>query len=326
MSNKKGHNNPDTNDLHTLETDMIKTLRITSILAVALAAVLVVFSVVFSVRGDKDIEGLLGEPSVIEKFDKSAGNKAARGTNEASPLVQQAGAFALYLNPPKPKVPRATGRSPSVRRTPSVTPKFEVIATSYCKDRPELSMAMIDEPGKGRNWVRQSSKVGHLFIVEIKDGVVVVKDSSGTFELIAEQKPHMSLLAGEPSVNVGKTGTSGHTSSRVSSRVPIKPSSAYSSRPSSRTEELPKPALPRKTEGKDSVMEEVTTRFTQLQKLFKEEPELTVQERILMMNKAIEDIKALRSKDLTKEDKEMLNNIGKKFKKALEGPKSSSQK
>jgi len=46
---------------------MIRTLRITSILAVAFAVVLVVFSVVFGVRGDEGVEKLLEEPGVIER-------------------------------------------------------------------------------------------------------------------------------------------------------------------------------------------------------------------------------------------------------------------
>jgi hypothetical protein len=308
VSNKKGHNNPETDDLHTFETDMIRTLRITSILVVALAAVLVVFSVVFGVRGDKDIEGLLSEPGVIEKFDKSADNKTARGKNEVSPLVQQAGAFALYLNPPEPKVPRTTSRSPSIRRTPSVAPKFEVIATSYYKDRPEWSIALIDEPGKGRNWVRQSSKVGHLSIVEIKDGVVVVKDSSGTFEIAVEQKPHISLLAGSPAVSSKGAGVSGSTAGKTdlktSTVTPVE-SSRYSGRAIPRTSTLPQTSLSRENKKQDSgVKEEITTRFTQLQKHFEKNPNLTKEEKALMMNKVIDEIRALRFEELTREDKD----------------------
>ena len=196
---------------------MIRTLRITSIVAVVLAAILVVFSVVFGVRSDKDIEELLDEPSVIEKFNNSTGNKATRGANQVSPLVQQAGAFALYLNPPKPTTPTrpVTSRTASVIRGPSVMPKFKVMGTSYYKGRPELSMALIDEPGKGSNWVRQSSTVGHLLIQEVKDGVVVVKDNNGTFELKAEQKPHISLLEGAPAVPSKQAGISRSTEGRA---------------------------------------------------------------------------------------------------------------
>lgn len=50
-----------------------------------------------------------------------------------------------------------------------------------------MSQALIDEPGKGRYWVKQSSKVGHLQIEQIKDGLIVVKGSQETFELAIEE-------------------------------------------------------------------------------------------------------------------------------------------
>jgi hypothetical protein len=330
VSNKKGHISPDTNDLHTLETDMIRTLRITSILAVALTAVLVVFvvfSVVFGVRGDKDIEELLGEPDVIEKFNTSVGNKAARNTSQVSPLVQQAGKFALFLNPPKPKAPRpVTGRAVSTKRPPSATPKFTVIVTSYYKDRPELSIAMIDEPGKGRNWVRQSSKVGHLLIEEIKDGVVVVKDSSGTFELAAEQKPRVSLLEGAPAVDSKgagiSRGTKGRTDSKPSAAAPAK-SSTYSGTAVSHAAKLPD-----KTKEK-SAMEELAEKLAQLQKTFKSDKTgsgPTAQEKAEMYNQLITEFKASKSSRLSAEESERLSTLGKELKKMMEQPTSSGQK
>jgi hypothetical protein len=311
---------------------MIRTLRITSILAVALAAVLVFFSVVFGVRSDKDIEKLLGEPDVIEKFNKSAGNKATRGTSQVSPLVQQAGAFALYLNPPKPKAPRpATGRAASVKRSPSATPKFTVVATSYYKDRPELSIALIDEPGKGSNWVRQSGTVGHLIIEEIKDGVVVVKDSSGTFELAAEQKPQISLLEGAPAVDSKGAGTSsskvGRTDLKPSASAPVR-SSVYSGGAVSRTAKLPKPPLPRKTNEEESAMAELTEKLTQLQKSFKSDKTgtgPTAQERAEIMERIISEFKASKSSRLSAEETERLNILGKELKKMMEEPASDPE-
>jgi len=320
---------------------MIKTLRIMSVLAVALVGILVVFSVVFGVHGDKDIEKLLGQPDVIEKFNKSAGNKATRGTSQISPLVQQAGKFALYLNPPKPKAPRPQkGRTTSVKRAPSATPKFKVMATSYNKSRPEMSMALIDEPGKGRNWFRQSSTVGHLLIQEVKDGVVVVKDNNGTFELKAEQKPYISLLEGAPAVEgvsavpSRRAGVSGGTArerararagSRSSAAAPVKSSTAYSGKTGSRVVKPSRQPLTRKTNEKVSVMEEVTVKFSQLRKKL-ESGSFTDQERATMMNDILEEIKVLRSDDITRQDEERLNIMGRELKKKIETPTSSGQK
>ena len=53
---------------------------------------------------------------------------------------------------------------------------------------------MIDEVGKGLPWVRQSSKLGHLIIEQVKDGLVVVRDGRRTFELVAERPEKRSLL------------------------------------------------------------------------------------------------------------------------------------
>jgi len=308
---------------------MIKTLRITSILAVALAAILVVFSVVFGVRSDKDIEKLLGGPNVIEKFN-SAGKKATRGSNQVSPLVQQAGAFALYLNPPKPVAPRIVkGRITRTPRGPSATPKFKVMGTSYYKSNPESSMALIDEPGKGLHWVRQSSMVGHLLIEEVKDGIVVVKDNNGTFELAAEQKPHISLLEGAPAVPSKQAGISrstvGSSVSRSSAAASVKSSTGYSGKTGSRVVKPPRPLLTRKTTKKESVMDEVTAKFAQLRKKL-EFSEITDQERASLMNSVLDEIKALRSEDLSTKDEETISIITKELKKKMDEPTSSGKK
>jgi hypothetical protein len=314
---------------------MIKTLRIMSVLAVALAAVLVVFSVViFGARGDKDIEELLGEPDVIEKFNNSSGNKATRGTNQVSPLVQQAGAFALYLNPPKPKAPRPVkGRPSTVKRAPSATPKFKVMGTSYYKDRPESSIALIDEPGKGLHWVRQSSMVGHLLIQEIKDGIVVIKDNNGTFELKTEETPYVSLLAGAPAVPSKKVGVSKSPVSRSVSRSPaaasVKSSTVYSGKTGSRYVKPPRPPLPRKTNEQKSAMTELTEKLAQLQKSFKSDKSGTgpsAQEKAEMMNKLISEFQASKSSRLSAEESERLSILGKELTKKMEEPTSSDQK
>jgi len=182
------------------KTNMIKTLRITSIILVVLAVVFFAFPAVFGFRSDEQAEQFLNSASVIEKFSKVKGKKSAKTESQISPLVKQAEAFALYLNPPKPKKPPVT----STRKTakPSITPrpsgpvssKFNLIGTSYYPSHPDLSLALIDEPGKGLRWVRQSSEVGHLIIEQVKDGSVVVRDGKRTFKLVAERAKKRSLL------------------------------------------------------------------------------------------------------------------------------------
>jgi hypothetical protein len=170
---------------------MIKTLRITSFLAAVLAITFFVTLVVYGVQKDENIEKYLNSPDVITQFKTAKGSIAKPNDNQESPLVQQAQAFSLIINPPEKKKPARSqpGRSkPNVAAEPNVKPKFTVKGTSYFEANPELSMVLIDEPGKGTHWVRQSTMVGHLLIEDVKDGLVVVKSSEGTYELKIEEK------------------------------------------------------------------------------------------------------------------------------------------
>jgi hypothetical protein len=181
---------------------MIKTLRITSITAAVLAVVFFVFPAVFGVRNDEEIEGFLNSAGVIEKFNKAKGEKSSTSSeSRSSPLVKQAKAFALYLNPPaKPKRRAPSRAKPSVIPRPNkVSVKFNLIGTSFYALHPELSLALIDEPGKGLRWVRQSSELGRLIIEQIKDGLVIVKDGQRTFEIAVPERPgKRSLLKKAP--------------------------------------------------------------------------------------------------------------------------------
>jgi hypothetical protein len=186
---------------------MIKIFRITSIIVAVLAAVLVVASpVVLGSQNDKDIEEFLKLPGIVEEFKKAGGQKTSKSDDQISPLVKQAKGFALYLNPPpKPQAkskPTKKSYKPIAAPKPAgpVTTKFKLIGTSFYESHPELSFALIDEPGKGFQWLRQSSSVGHLVIEEIKDGLVVIRDGQRTYDLIAERKPRKSLLRNKNAV------------------------------------------------------------------------------------------------------------------------------
>ena len=201
-------------DLCSFYTDMIKTLRITSFIAAILAGVFFVFPVVYGVRSDERVDEFLKLPSVRERFENAADNKAKTGESRVSPLVEQAEAFALYLNPIK-ETEQKTSLEPKTTNIASrlpVTPKFKVFATSYFAENPELSLALIDEPGKGRYWVRQSSKVGHLLIEQVKDGLVVVKGGQEIFELEIEKIPAASSSDKESPTFPAKRGQNPLTS------------------------------------------------------------------------------------------------------------------
>ena len=181
---------------------MIKTLQISSILAVVLAAVLFVSSVVFGVQKDAEVEAFLKSPSIKDKFTETMGGAVKRPSDQSSPLVENAQRFASIMNPPKPVAPVR----PPAPTTPVVakavepaqtSAKFRVLGTSYYEANPQMSLVFIDEPGKGLHWVRQGSEIMHLTIEEVKDGRIVVRDAQGTSEMVAEDRPiTVSLLEG----------------------------------------------------------------------------------------------------------------------------------
>jgi hypothetical protein len=168
-----------------------------------LAIVLLILPAVFGVRSDPKIEEFLKSPGAVDNFVAAKGQRPARDESQTSPLVKQAVDFARYLNPPPPPPPKAAPAAARVAAQPAppvaVTPKFNLVGTSFYADRPELSLALIDEPGKGFNWVRQGSAVGHLTIEQIKDGSITIRDGQGTSEMTVKvNQTWRSLLKNPP--------------------------------------------------------------------------------------------------------------------------------
>jgi hypothetical protein len=185
---------------------MIKTLRITTVLAAFLAAGFFAFPVFFGSHGDEKIEEYLKLPGAIEKFNQAKGAKVPRAKNQVPPLVTQAMAFGLYRNPPrkpapirKPTTPVRTAAVPTLPDLPIkvTSTKFKLVGTSFHSARPERSWAYIDAPGTGKYWLKQGSKVAHLLIEKVNHGSVVVKDRDKSIILIPERKPKKSLIKGE---------------------------------------------------------------------------------------------------------------------------------
>jgi len=180
---------------------MIKTLRITSIIAAIAAAVLLILPVVYGIGENSEVEELIKAPGAVERFKNSKGQGRSKPKGQESPLVKQAKAFALYLDPPAPvaKTPQRparpnTHRPEPVRPSSPVSSKFDLVATSLFSSRPELSLILVDEPGEGMHWVRQGDKIGHLVVKEVKSGSVVMLDGQRTFELEVERESQISLI------------------------------------------------------------------------------------------------------------------------------------
>jgi hypothetical protein len=145
--------------------------------------------------------------NILERFKLSKLAKPVADKDQVPPLVKEARAFALYLNPPptepppKPVSPaNQTHGLPSLSVGPrGSSSQFKLIATCVSQSNPQLSLALIDLPGEGFKWVRQSAMVGYLVINEIKDGSLVVQDSAGGgFSVLIEPRPQqVSLVKGK---------------------------------------------------------------------------------------------------------------------------------
>jgi hypothetical protein len=302
---------------------MIKTLRITSVIAVILAGIVLVFPVVFGVRSDEGIEKFLSSPGLIEQFKKTRGGQARDSEDEVPPLVLQAEAFALYLNPPKAQtVKPAPGRSrPTIQPDIAVTPKFKVLATCRHEGRPELSQVLIDEPGKGRHWVRQSSRVGHSLIEEVRDGLVVVKSGEETYERMIEQKPETGSVGAAPPVS---TSTRAGGQSRVIPTLPASRRSVVGARAAaSAARTASRPPQPLRSAEDTARMEELVNRLRSLQKSSKSDKTSSGPSDEERKAQIEELISTFRSSRVSAQEAKRLGNLGKTLNGAQEDPNRS---
>ncbi len=286
---------------------MINTLRITSVVAAILAGVFFVFPVIYGVRSDERVDEFLEKPSVKDKFENAADNKAKSGKSRVSPLVEQAEAFALYLNPVKQAVRKTSkgAKTTNIASKVAVTPKFKVFATTYFAENPELSQALIDEPGRGQYWVRQSSMVGHLLIEQVKDGVIVVKSSEKTFEIPVEEKPQTSILNRSSPVSTRKSSLSRTRSSLPSSG---RTATGITRKP------IITPRKPGTSEGEEEKMGELVNKLKDLQRdsiSGKTAPGLGSEERAARIAELISKFKSTR---VSAEEAKKLGNLGEELK------------
>jgi hypothetical protein len=162
---------------------MIKTLRITVIITAILAVVFFVLSAVFGLRHDKDKEAFLAKPSATQVLKKNAASRSA--AEAEGPLIKQAQAFALRINPPAP----VQHVAPVHAVKEIETPKFKLLGTSICPQEPNKSMALVDEPGKGMHWVVPSDKIDYLTIEKVEDGKILYTDGKKQMEMLVEKPP-----------------------------------------------------------------------------------------------------------------------------------------
>ena len=173
---------------------MVRALQTFSVLALISAGVVFVLCGAQLSQRAPEIEGDLSLP-ILEKFRQSGdlGDKSSQET--LSPLVKQAEAFALYLNPPQPPKPK---KAPAPKRSLKETtlavrpgelkPKFTLVATSYYRSRPEESMALVSEPGKEPCWVKEGMRLGHFVVEKVQRGMIVYRDGDRLVEMAIDRK------------------------------------------------------------------------------------------------------------------------------------------
>ena len=206
---------------------MLRTLRVTSLVAVILAAVGVIAIAVLGLKGDPEIKLFLAKPGIVDELRKKAGQEGVQ-EEKSSPLVAMAKLIALRFDPPpppKPPEPKVKPKPPTeVARTapklvipqPKVQTsiKSDLLATVLYESAPEKSLALLKTSGSKQEWFRQGEKVGHLEIQEIRDGsVVFTQGGRSPQEKFVPAKPQVkSLLKSDQTTSTAtRTGSSSIT-------------------------------------------------------------------------------------------------------------------
>jgi hypothetical protein len=165
---------------------MIKLLYTISVSALVCAGILLVFCGRLWFQ-DVPSSRSHAETSIAEKFQTLGDQAAQKGGDIASPLVDQATAYALYLDPPVPPAPKG-GPQPKTNTQPAYVPpdttaKFRLLATSYYRSSPEKSWALVSEPGKGDHWITKNERVGHFIVERVDKGAIFYRDGNQVREM-----------------------------------------------------------------------------------------------------------------------------------------------
>ncbi len=189
---------------------MIRTLRITSVVAVILAAV-VLASVLGFLRpasllhlnagtgGDKQIEKILSGPSAVDRFKEKFGSKGTDTVDTTPPLVKEATVLEGIINPredtPTAGLRGSSPLKPNPRPTPpvAVSTKFELLGLSYSSDA-KTSLAYIRLPDNTYQWVGPGTEIGHLAIKEIRKNSIVYVDGGRDVEMPVVAPPETASL------------------------------------------------------------------------------------------------------------------------------------
>jgi hypothetical protein len=147
------------------------------------------------------------EPSIIEKFQNLGNLQETDEQEKVSPLVSQSGEFALIIDPPKPPAPPEEKKvespkivQPIVSAPRPLSARFKVLSTSCNRDRPEDSVALVSEPGKGEHWVKKGDLIGNFVLEKIEPGSIVYRYGNQVSEMNVEIKPPVRIAQERKSI------------------------------------------------------------------------------------------------------------------------------
>jgi len=140
--------------------------------------------------------------SWISATERLRQSRNSHNSAASSPLLEQAEAFALYLNPPKPP-PRREASLPAVSavsvspppapRPPSPTPQFRILAISYYRSSPDKSLAMVWDANKGGYWIKKGDRLGHFVVERIEKEAIIYRDGDQLRQMAVAVKQPVPL-------------------------------------------------------------------------------------------------------------------------------------
>jgi putative transposase len=144
------------------------------------------------------VQQILDRPTAIEQFAQAGHLGRRDNSGDSAPLIVQARALALHLNPPV-DAQAVTAAPRPLRSAPPVPPPaaFQLCGTSCYPAQPERSMALIWERGANggtRRWVREGTQLGRFTVHEIRPGSILCRDGSRISEIVVERETARSLV------------------------------------------------------------------------------------------------------------------------------------
>jgi hypothetical protein len=146
-------------------------------------------------RPEGRAEQLWAGPGAVERFAERARSKGTDQDGQRKPpLIQQAEAFAAYLNPPAPRKPAAAPvlvRPRPVRAevtVPPPPPPLRLLGVSYHRGDPAESRALVLD-ANGYRWVKQGGRSGEMVVAQINPRSIVCRGKGGMQEMTMETEP-----------------------------------------------------------------------------------------------------------------------------------------